>query len=238
MTTHRPLPSLDYLRTILRYNPHTGDLYRFRKTKAVWVKLSTPSKCRISIDNQQYACARLAFLLHTGTDPGPLMIDHINGRDSDHRAVNLRAVTASQNAQNRRTTARSGHKGIYVEKSGRFCVQVCRTQGRGEVGVHGSRDGFKRKTWNLFASWCLKECKDFYIDYVYSNDLAEYCRPVDLEPITSCSCGKCKAEQVKADQDAAQAIVSVTLPMALPNDPKDLKPRGNWLNDLINAQGA
>jgi hypothetical protein len=233
MPTHKPLPSYDTVRAILRYNPHTGTLMRYRKTKKVWVKLNSPKV--ISLNGVKYQTHRLAYLLHTGKDPGELMVDHINGDDNDHRAVNLRAVNGSQNSMNRRTTSATGHKGIYFEKSGRYAVQVCRTQGRGQYGAHGSRDGFKRKTDNLFASWCLKECKDFYIEWVYNNGLEQYCRPADLEPVTDCTCPACSPPTFADPKpDKPQPVVSVTLP-TLPDDPNDLKPGDCWLNDLING---
>lgn len=223
MPTHKPLPPLDILRTILRYNPHTGEFSRYRKTKKAFVKMS-PTRT-ISINACTYMAHRLAFLLHHGTDPGALMVDHRNGDDTDNRITNLRMVTASQNSMNRKSFARSGHKGIYLASSGQYEVQVCRTQGRGEVGVKGSRDGWHRKTRHLFTSWCLKDCKDFYIDWVYKAGLEQFCRPADLEPVTDCSCATCKKPA---------PVVSITLP-TLPDDPDEIIPGQNWLFDLING---
>ena len=221
MPTHKPLPALDILRAILRYNPHTGAFLRYRKTKKEWVKMN-PTRS-ISINASHYMAHRLAYLLHHGTDPGDLMVDHINGDDTDNRITNLRMVTAAQNSMNRVSSARSGHKGIYLTPSGQYAVQVCRTQGRGEVGAYGSRDGYKRKTKHLFTSRCLKDCKAFYIDYLYTAGLEQFCRPADLEPVTDCSCATCK-----------KPVVSISIP-TLPDDPNELKPGDNWLNDLING---
>jgi hypothetical protein len=214
MPAHKPLPSIDILRAILRYNPHTGEFYRFRKSKKAFVKMS-PTRA-ISIKGSPYMAHRLAYLLHHGIDPGALMVDHINGDDSDNRITNLRMVTASQNSMNRKSHARSGHKGVYLMPSGHYSVQVCRTQGRGEVGVKGSRDGWYRKTRHLFTSRCLKDCKAVYIDWVYSAGLEQFCRPADLEPVTDCSCATCKKPVV-----------------ALPDNPNDLKPGDCWLNDML-----
>ena len=219
MSSHKPLPSLEILRSILRYNPHTGEFSRYRKGKKAWLKMN-PSRA-ISIKGGRYQAHRLAYLIHHGTDPGDLMVDHINGDDTDHRIVNLRMVTAAQNSMNRVTSARSGHKGVYLLPSGKYAVQVCRTLGRGEVGAHGSRDGWVRKTKHLFTSRCLKDCKAFYIDWVYSAGLEQYCRPADLEPVTDCSCATCR-----------KPVVSITIP-TLPDDPKDLKPGDCWLNDML-----
>jgi hypothetical protein len=72
MPTHKPLPPLDILRAILRYNPHTGAFLRYRKTKKEWVKLN-PTRA-ISIKGSPYMAHRLAFYMHTGRDPGELML--------------------------------------------------------------------------------------------------------------------------------------------------------------------
>ena len=224
MTKHKPLPSLDILRAILRYNPHTGEFSRWRKVAKVWVKLN-PARA-ISINSTQYMAHRLAFYMHHAVDPSDLMVDHISGDQTDNRITNLRAVTAAQNSMNRKTFAASGHKGIYFDTSGRYAVQVCRTQGRGVKGAPGSRDGYKRKTKHLFSSWCLKDCKDFYIGWVYAEGLEQFCRPADLEPVTDCQCAECR-----------KPVVSITLP-SLPDDPRDLKLGDCWLNDLINEQAS
>jgi hypothetical protein len=40
---------------------------------------------------------RVAWLLHTGEDPGTLVIDHINRQRNDNRISNLRPLTHVQN---------------------------------------------------------------------------------------------------------------------------------------------
>ena len=176
------LPHFDLLRSMLRYNPHDGTFTRYRKSTKTWTACATKSRY-IGLCNDRYLKHRIAFYMHHGEDPGELMVDHINGDQSDHRIVNLRAVTASENCMNRRTTARSGHKGIYIMPSGNYTVQYCRTQGRGPVGAKMSTDGFYRKTVTIGTFKCLAAAKNAYIEWVYTNGLERFSRPEDLTPV-------------------------------------------------------
>ena len=183
----RILPPLADIKATFRYNPVTGEFQR--KTNNGWKPMHQKCAGRRSIlyKGQGYAASRIAYLMMTGEDPGDLYVDHINGDGTDNRWGNLRAVTASENCVNRKTHAKSGHKGIYLQprKGGRvaYVVQVCRKTGRGPVGEKHSRDGFKRKTMTLGCFNTLEEAKACYIQWVWDNDLQGLSRPENLTPI-------------------------------------------------------
>jgi hypothetical protein len=183
----KSLPRYDEVTENFRYNPVTGEFQR--KTSKGWKPMHQKTKGRriVSYKGVTYAASRIAYLMMTMEDPGALYVDHINGDETDNRWGNLRAVTPSENAINRKTHAKSGHKGIYIQprKGGRvaYVVQVCRKTGRGPVGEKYSRDGFKRKTITLGCFNTLEEAKECYIQWVWDNDLQGLSRPENLTPI-------------------------------------------------------
>ena len=220
----KPMPDLDALRAVIRVNPQSGQFTRLRKTGR-WTP-AAKGLC-ITFNKVTYVANRLAYYMYWGDDPGTLVVDHIDGNRSNNAIHNLRAVTVSENNMNRKTTAKSGHKGVYAlgRKSG-YYVQYCRVTGTGEVGAKHSRDGYCRNTVTIGKFPCLCTAKDAFINYVYSEGLENIQRAEALTPIPpgECTCIK-------------EPVVSITLP-SLPNDPRDLKPGDNWLNDLINEQAS
>jgi len=169
-------------------------------------------RVKVGICGRQYPLARVLWKMHTGRDPGDLYVDHINGNVSDNRISNLRLVTPGENRMNSKTSSKSGFKGIYqyTTKKGelRYRVQVCRVTGRGPVGEKCSRDGLKRKTFTFGTYKTLREAVARYEEVKAEWGMEAFSRPV-------------------------APLVSVTLPCALPDDPKDL--RDHWLMDLIHG---
>lgn len=209
----KPMPDLDALRAVIRVNPQSGQFTRLRKTRR-WTP-AAKGLC-ITFNKVTYAANRLAYYLYHGEDPGDLVVDHIDGDRTNNRIHNLRAVTVSENNMNRKTTAKSGHKGVYAlgRKSG-YYVQYCRVTGTGEMGAKHSRDGYCRHTETIGKFPCLCTAKDAFINYVYSEGLENIQRAEALTPIPP---GECTCN--------------------LPDDPRDLKPGDNWLNDLINGTAS
>ena len=171
----------------------------------------------VGINGKQYSLSRILWKMHTGRDPGLLYVDHINGDVADNRISNLRLVTPGENRMNSKAASKSGYKGIYqyITKGGqvRYRVQVCRVTGTGPHGEKCSRDGRVRKTYSYGTFKTLREAVAKYEQVKAEWGMTAFSRPV-------------------------APMVSVTLPMALPNDPNDLKPGDNWLMDMINEGAA
>lgn len=110
------------LKSQLHYN-HVNGLFTWLKNKSI-VKAGNAAGClkkdgyiHIKCNNKTYPAHRLAWLYVYGYIPN-YYLDHINGRPSDNRIINLREATASQNSHNVKITSRntSGIKGIHWHK--------------------------------------------------------------------------------------------------------------------------
>ena len=98
---HSPLPPIEYLRSMFRYDPETGDLRELTGeiVKAYKVGRNEEYK-RFRIGTKMYLVHRVCFAIHTGVDPGELVVDHIDRDPNNNKASNLRAVRHEENAQN------------------------------------------------------------------------------------------------------------------------------------------
>ena len=110
-----PLPSAEFLRNYLSYDPETGILtwkvrvenYRmakpFNKKCAGREALASISKCGYKygsiVSRRKLTAHRVIWKMHYGEEPGE--IDHINGIRTDNRLCNLRVVTRSENQRNK-----------------------------------------------------------------------------------------------------------------------------------------
>lgn len=102
------------LKEHLHYNPDTGVFTKLSTNEPVGSlnNLKGYSAIRIKLLGNKYLAHRLAYIYMTGT--APKVIDHINGKPTDNRWCNLRAVTINQNQYNskRRCDNTSGYKGV------------------------------------------------------------------------------------------------------------------------------
>lgn len=116
--------TIEYLKSVLHYNPLTGDFTWLKKlsgtgmpgSKAGCTK-NTDGYIQIQIDNKKYRAHRLAWFYMTGKFPKK-HIDHINHNRIDNRICNLRECTDSTNQANRRIGRNntSGIKGVRWDK--------------------------------------------------------------------------------------------------------------------------
>ena len=103
--------SSDILKEVLDYNPATGDFVWKVSIGGVRVGARAgsnhPSGYReIKIFCSVYRAHRLAWLHTHGEFPSD-QIDHINGKRSDNRIINLRAASSTENNRNSKTSTRN-----------------------------------------------------------------------------------------------------------------------------------
>lgn len=130
------------LRTLLRYNPETGELFWKKRDESqfatlnaarTWTKrfseklafqtVDTHGYLRGGIGGRQYSAHRVIWAIVHGEWPAE-QTDHINGVRTDNRLVNLRAVSQNENSKNRKLRAGNAvgvtgvdiHKGQYRAK--------------------------------------------------------------------------------------------------------------------------
>lgn len=129
MTKHT-LPTIDYLRKRLRYEPETGKLFWLAcddmpkkwntryAGKEAFIFESKNGYRTGSINSKGLLAHRVAYALHHGEWPSD-HIDHINGVPSDNRICNLRAATVTENMRNQkmRNDNTSGICGVNLYKS-------------------------------------------------------------------------------------------------------------------------
>ena len=120
------------LKKLLIYNPNTG---RFKwlinkgrgRAGTVAGKQYPLGYISIGINGKHYLAHRLAWLYMTGEWPED-MIDHINGKSTDNRFVNLRSADRCINNGNLtrcKITNQTGYLGVYFHKqTGRYCAQI------------------------------------------------------------------------------------------------------------------
>lgn len=113
----------DDLKKMLHYNDETGVFTwlvsrgRMAKSGDVAGSTDTNGHRQICVDGKTYQAHRLAWLYSFGKFPGN-HIDHINGKRTDNRLLNLRDVTRLENQQNQKkyNTNKSGVTGVSWHK--------------------------------------------------------------------------------------------------------------------------
>ncbi len=106
MAQPKPLPPLETLRQVLAYDPETGAL-TWRVDRNEQVRAGAPAGSpkgngyiQVHLGPRRLLVHRVAWALHHGADPGPLLVDHINRDRSDNRICNLRLVDSKGNRAN------------------------------------------------------------------------------------------------------------------------------------------
>lgn len=122
MGKHNSILDQAYLWRCYWYNPNTGEMISRRTNRATgWLE---DGYYHIQLRGKAYRLHRLIWMYLHNRWPDE-MIDHINGIKTDNRLVNLREVTAKQNAENRnKINAVSGLKGVVPASNGRWKCQI------------------------------------------------------------------------------------------------------------------
>lgn len=149
----------EYLRSILRYDIATGELYWRERTNvpAFWNSRYAGKRAGgvngdgymvVRINNVNYQAHRLIWIMETGHPPSEC-IDHINGHKTDNRIGNLRPATRAENNRNvsLRLDNRTGAKGV--------SWAVREKKWRARIKVNG-----KNKTLGYFNS--IRAASDAY----------------------------------------------------------------------------
>lgn len=150
----RALPEVSFLRSILAYDPMTGDLVWRRRTGddswsrqfndkfagrvagAVESQVYTRKKDgrqtvyryrRVQIEGTRYEAHRLAIKMTTGEEPP--CVDHIDGDGLNNRWDNIRPASLADNVHSGVPHSASGFKGVYPGKRGKW---------RATVGLNGT----------------------------------------------------------------------------------------------------
>lgn len=129
MTNTKSLPSVDYLRKRLRYEPETGKLFwldyegmpkrwRTRYSGKEAFTSNADGYRQGKIDGVRFLAHRVVWAIHHGEWPND-QIDHINGVKDNNRVSNLRVVSNTENHRNKtmRSDNTSGTTGVYWRKS-------------------------------------------------------------------------------------------------------------------------
>lgn len=158
--------TIDYLKTILDYNSHTGDFTWKQQlsatgpagSKAGCIK-STDGYVQIQINKRKYRAHRLAWFYVNGKWPKKY-IDHINHDRGDNRIDNLRECNDSTNQANRRISSNntSGYKGVYWNKFKESWEARIKKDGKSyNLGYYDDKDdahkAYCKAAKNLFGSY-------------------------------------------------------------------------------------
>lgn len=158
------MPTVEYLKEALRYDPDTGKFYwrsdrprhHFNSDRGWNISNSAygdkeAGQCRykdgrptyviIRIGDHRYYAHRLVWMIHYGVDAGQLQIDHINRDPSDNRIDNLRLATNQENSFNspaRTYKENDAPRGIIKYLDGRFEATLKFNDKMFHLGVYSS----------------------------------------------------------------------------------------------------
>lgn len=151
MTKRKPLPDVEYLRSLFAYEPDTGVL-RWKVDRAQ-MKVGDIAGhqgdkdgryVRVSVDGQVYRGHLIIWKMVAGEEP-KAQIDHENTIKNDNRWLNLREANKSQNQANIGliSTNKSGLKGVSRYAAG---------EAYGKPWQASIRDGGKSRHLGHFAT--------------------------------------------------------------------------------------
>ena len=122
------LPTQEFLRKELNYDPETGILtWAYGRKGVMKGKVAgyrDKTRVGIRLNRRIYSAHRIIWKWMTGEDP-PQYVDHINHNPHDNRWENLRLATPTQNNANMRSPATKYKRGVAKTTKGtRFQAQI------------------------------------------------------------------------------------------------------------------
>ena len=122
MMKHNSL-NLEFLKTLLSYNPDTGAIaWNVKRGRSGVNKYAggvnkNDGYAYVNLNKKRILAHRLAWALHYGEWP-ETPLDHINMIRSDNRIANLRKATVAENNRNRtkQSNNSTGYKGVTFHK--------------------------------------------------------------------------------------------------------------------------
>lgn len=154
----------EYLKSILDYNPQTGDFYW--KQYRSGIKADFKAGCSngrhivICINRKLYLAHLLVWLYIYGKFPEK-QIEHKNRIGDDNRIFNLRESTQSQNNANRVAYCKSGFKGVYKHRK-RWQVKITKDGISYNIGsfksIKDAAETYNKKAFEFFGEFaCLND---------------------------------------------------------------------------------
>lgn len=130
----KELPPIERLNELFSYDSITGIVTRkcnvgTRGRKGAIVGTTDKGHLYVFIDKQRYMLHRIVWKLHTGDDPSPYEIDHINRIRDDNRIANLRLVDSRGNKMNRGVfkNNKTGYRGV-IKSGNRYKAELKRNK--------------------------------------------------------------------------------------------------------------
>ncbi len=141
--------------TVSNLNRKIGD-----EAGSMWTNKEDP-RWRVRINNAVRPRSRLVWILHNGSIPDGMVVDHINRDSLDDRIENLRICTVAQNQKNRKATKakKSGlPKGVRLDKRSNRFQAVIRFERKAYcLGMFGTAEeakaAYDKKAVELFGEF-------------------------------------------------------------------------------------
>lgn len=142
---------------------------------------------RVTINNEQFLCHRIIWIMHNGKIPSNMEIDHIDGNGLNNNINNLRLVSLSENRKNMpmQSNNSSGQVGVrFNKRQNKWVARIQIDKKEKFIGYFNSFDEAKnaRKKAEKEYNFCQNHGRN-YKDKVQDlkEALASISRAIELE---------------------------------------------------------